>query len=314
MAAPKKPDRHDRDDRSWERRVRSPAFRRELTVLITTELRALSRQPVRDVIDPETVRAVIREWDGRILDERAVAELLITGRRRAAVRLRKQAASIRSKLGGRLATDIDAMVQEGVRLSRHAEEFIADTMRQEFMRRLFSDILFTSLVAFQEKVNPFFGGITMRLLEERIRGFIDLFMPLLQQQATAFAISRQNQRVLRDFFRSIIWHLLDAPLSHYAGLTASEQAKEMDELLRTAILHAADEPKLHRLMRDMALACWDDLYALVRDQRVGELLRLDEHAEWIAQRAGEALVLLLCRAGVRQFIAREYARGAARNK
>ncbi len=273
----------------------------------------MSRRRLREVIDRSALRTVIRGWEETILDERVVADLVIGARRRVGARLRKQSASLRGRLGARLAADIDALVHEGVRLSQHGEELIADTMRQEFVRRLFSDLVFTSLMAFQEKVNPLFGGITMRLLEERIRGFIDLFMPLLQEQATAFAVSEHNQRVLRDFFRSIISHLLDAPLSHYAGLTASEQTKKIETLLRAVILDAAADGKMQALMRDMAVALCDDVFAIIGDRRVGELLRLDEHAEWIAERAAEALVPLLRSPGVLQFITREFVRGA-RNK
>ncbi len=305
VGAKKNPVRRSRGDGHWARRVRSAAFRQALVGLITGEVRALSRERVRDVIDRSKVRRLIDEWDPTMVDDRAVADLLIAGGQRVRARLRKQSASVRSKLGARLAEDIDALVRAGVQLSEHAEDLIADTMRQEFMRRLFGDLMFTSLVAFQEKVNPFFGGITIRLLEERIRGFIDLFMPLLQEQATAFAISSQNQRVLRDFFRAIVSHLLEEPLSHYADLTAPEQLRTIESLLHRAIVAARADTKLQELMREMALAFCDDTFALIGNKRIGELLALDAHAGWIAEHAADAIVPLLSRPAVLQFVAAE---------
>ncbi len=303
MAAKGHPDRHAHG--YWQRRIRSPAFRRALINLFAAELRALSRRRVRDVIDRSTIRAVIRDWDPALLDARVVADMVMAGRRRLRARLRKQPDSLRAKLGARLAADIEELVRESARLSHHGEELVAETMRQEFARRLFSELVFTSLLGFQEKVNPLFGGIAMRLLEERIRGFIDFFMPLLQEQATAFVTSRENQRVLREFVRSIVAHLLDAPLSQYADLTAAEHRKKIDALLRTAILDASADAKLETMTRDMAVAICDDMYALVANKSIGELLRVDDHAEWLAERAAGAILGILSRPAVLQFIAAE---------
>ena len=94
-------------------------------------------------------------------------------------------------------------------------------------------------------------------------------MPMIQSQATAFAINRDNQRILLDFTRSIIRQLLDEPLEHYAGMISAGQRKKATTLVRQAV----DDAKLGGLMRTVALALWDDFYARVGDKRVGDLLR-----------------------------------------
>jgi hypothetical protein len=92
--------------------------------------------------------------------------------------------------------------------SSHTEEFVGDIMRQEFVRRLFTDSIFTSIVSFNQRINPFFGGLTMRVLEDQITGFIRLFMPMLIEQATAFAVSKDNQRIALDFARQELFRPL----------------------------------------------------------------------------------------------------------
>ncbi|MEO8605447.1 MAG: hypothetical protein ABI629_22955, partial [bacterium] len=54
-----------------------------------------------------------------------------------------------------------------------------------------------------------------------------------------------------------------------------------------------------------ALAVWDDLYAVVRPRRLGELLHLVAHADWLAARAVEFIVPLLSNERVVHFIAAE---------
>ena len=299
------------DERYWARRIRSPAFRRDLGGLITRELEALSRERVGDVIDRDVVRRIIQEWDSKIINEQLVADLVIAASGRVATQLKKRRASLRATIDPQLAADIEALLQQRLRLSRRAEDLAAAIMRQEFVRRLFGDIIFTSIVAFHEKVNPVFGGIAVRLLQEQIKGFIDLFMPMLQKQAVAFAITKENQRILLDFVRAIIRHLLDAPLADYAEMVSSWQKRRVSALIRKAVADAARSAKLEQLVREMALAAWDGVYQDVCDKRVGDVLRLEAHAGWLAQRCLDVIMPVLSRPAMVQFVAAEFALAAA---
>ena len=242
------------DERYWARRIRSPAFRRDLEGVIGRDLDALSHERIEDVIDRDVVERVIQEWDSKIVNEQLVADLVIAASGRVATQLKKRRASLRATIDPQLAADLEALLQQRAGLSRRAEDLIAAIMRQEFVRRLFGDIIFTSIVAFHEKANPLFGGIAVRLMQEQIKGFIDLFMPMLQKQAIAFAITKENQRVLLSFVRAIIRHLLDAPLADYAEMASSWQKKKVSALIRTAFADAARSEKLEQLVREMALA------------------------------------------------------------
>ena len=306
-----RPGEAERDERYWARRIRSPAFRRDLEGLITRELEALSQERVGDVIDRDVVRRIIQEWDSKIINEQLVADLMIAASGRVATRLKKRRASVRATIDPQLAADLEALLQQRIRLSRRAEDLIAAIMRQEFVRRLFSDIIFTSIVAFHEKANPLFGGIAVRLMQEQIKGFIDLFMPMLQKQAIAFAVTKENQRVLLGFVRAIIRHLLDAPLADYAEMVSSWQKRRVSALIRKAVADTARSAKLEQLIREMTLTVWDGVYRDVRDKRVGDVLRLEGHVGWLAQRCLDAIMPVLSRPAVVQFVAAEFALAAA---
>jgi hypothetical protein len=297
------------DERYWERRTRSPAFRRGLEELITRELKGLSQERIADVIDPDLVRRIIQEWDSKIINEQLVADLIIAASGRVATRLKKRRASVRATIDPQVAADLEALLHQRLRLSRRAEDLIGAIMKQEFVRGLFSDIIFTSIVAFHEKVNPVFGGFTVRLLREQIKGFIDLFMPMLQKQAVAFALRKENQRIVVDFARAIIRHLLDAPLAGYAEIVSSFQKRRVGALVRKAVADAARNPKLEQLVREMTLAVWDGVYRDIRDKRVGDVLHLEAHVEWLSQRCVDAVMPVLSRPAVVQFMAAEFARG-----
>jgi hypothetical protein len=286
--------------RYWQRRLRSGAFKREFTALVRRELTALAGQRVKDLLDPELVRAMIREWDTRMLDRAVLADLIIeVSRQRRGVPLSRL-------LDPQLIADIDALAQEGFVLSADTEEFVAAIMRQDLVRGLFTDIIFSAIVSFYQRVNPLFGAITMRVLEEQIKGFIRFFMPALQRQAIAFILNTNNQRVAAEFARVIGRQLLEQPLpSGWADLTPGQRRK-----METFIRHAAASRKLDAAIREAILVVWEDLYALIRDKRLGHLVRLEEQAAWFAERCVEFIVPALSRPHIVQFVATEMALAA----
>jgi hypothetical protein len=297
-------------DAYWDKRVRSPAFKRGLTTVVAHELRSLSRTRIQDVVPRALVRDLIREWAPRLVDRAALAEIIIQVNRRMGARSKRRRESILSLLDAEMVAELEALLNAEIELSPPAEELIAKMMRQEFVRQLFTDIIFTSIVSFNERVNPLFGALTMRALEERIKGFIQLFMPMIQEQATAFAVHRGNQRVLFDFSRAMVRHLLNEPLGHYATLMTSPQQKRTEALVRRmAVSSALDAP-----MRNAALAAWDDAYAAVRQLSIGDLLRLDQHAGWLAARCVELILPMLERPHIRRFVSAEIAAAGGRTQ
>ncbi|HVO22757.1 MAG TPA: hypothetical protein VMW56_03935 [Candidatus Margulisiibacteriota bacterium] len=308
-AMPKQTETREAQVRYWRHRLRSRAFKRELTALLRRELAVLAGERVKDVVDPKLIRSMIGDWNARMIDRRVLADLVIeTGRR--AGRQRSGAplgTPLRRVLDPHLIADIDALVEEGFALSAETEEFVAAIMRQDLVRGLFTDIIFSAIVSFYRRVNPLFGAITMRVLEEQIKGFIRFFMPMLQRQAIAFILDPANQRVAADFARVIVQHLLDQPLPNGWAELAPGQRRRMEALIR----HAAGSAKLDAVIRDATLAVWDDLYAMIRNKRVGDLVRIDAQAAWFAERCVEVILPALSRPHLMEFLAAEMARAAS---
>lgn len=285
----------------WRRRLRSVAFKRDLTAMVRCELTALARERVNDVLDADVVRSIIREWDTRMIDRGRLAVLVIEGTRQAARKRHREAPH--RLFDAQLIADIDAFIREGFGLSAGAEDAIAAIMRQDFVRGLFTDIIFRAIVSFYQRVNPLFGAMTMRVLEEQIKGFIRFFMPMLQRQATAFIVSQSNQRVAMDFVSAVVRQLLQQPLPRFSEATTPRQRRRLETLIR----HAMTNPKLEAIVRDATLTAWDDIYALIEGRRIGDLVRLEEQADWFAERCVEILLPALSRPHLLEFLAAEMA-------
>ncbi|MFN8643493.1 MAG: hypothetical protein U0802_18215 [Candidatus Binatia bacterium] len=306
--ASKPPARAATETSYWSKRFASRPFRRALTAAIAAELGALARQRVGQVIDPELVRELIRQWDARIVVREVVAEVAIAANRRTTKRLASRRESLLELLDRQLVADLEATIEARLELSERGRAFIAALMEREFVRGLFTDVIFTALVSFQRKTNPFFGALAVRALEDQIKGFIGLFMPMLQAQATAFAVDRANQRAVLDFGRAIARQLLELPIGRVAAAATGEGAASLEAFAR----QAAANTRLADLARRAALLSWDDLFAELKNRRVGELLRVEEHAGWLAERCADLLLPALARPGVVAFIAAEAAAAPAR--
>ncbi|HSQ00357.1 MAG TPA: hypothetical protein VL049_24315 [Candidatus Dormibacteraeota bacterium] len=294
------PARTSKPEQYWTRRLATPAFRRKLAAAIAAELRALARQRLGQVVDPQLVRELIEQWDARVVDRAVLAEVAIAANRRTTRRLAGRRESLVDLLDPELVDELEAAIDAGLELTARGREFITALMEREFVRGLFTDIIFTALVSFQRKANPLFGALAARALEDQIKGFIGLFMPMLQAQAIAFAVDRANQRAVLDFARAVARQLLALPIGRYAA-AASDNGESLEALLR----RAAVNPRLAELARRAALAAWDDVFAVLKTRRLGELLRIEEHAGWLAERAVKLLVPLLIRPGIVALIAAE---------
>jgi hypothetical protein len=236
-----------------------------------------------------------------VVDRAVLAEVAIAANRRGAQRLAGRRESLVDLLDAELIDELEAAIDAGLELTARGREFITALMEREFIRGLFTDIIFTALVSFQSRANPLFGALAVRALEDQIKGFISLFMPMLQAQAIAFAVDRANQRAVLDFARAVARQLMAMPIGRYAAVAANEGSESLDALLR----RAAANPRLAGLARRAALAAWDDLFAVLKTRRLGELLQVDEHADWLAGRAVALLLPLLARPAIVALIGAE---------
>lgn len=284
----------------WETRVRSPEFKQALAGMIAGELRALARRPVQQILDPDLVRTMIGELDRRLINRVVVGDLAFDEGQRVLAHLRGREQSLADLLDQKLIAGLDAVLGS-VELPPSIERFVGELMHKDFIRKLLTGVIFTAIVSFHGRVNPLFGAIAARAMETQIKSFIQLFMPMLEDQAVAFAVDHRNRRLLLDLARSVIQHLLTLPLGDAAALVSSGNAKAARALVRKA----AKDERLAELLRQCALAVWDDLYEAIRERPVGDFLRLEENAEWLAQRCAEVALPALSRPAVLEFIAAE---------
>lgn len=287
----------------WGTRLRSSSFRRTLKDLIARELRELAGAKLRDVVDPGAVRKTIAGLKIDLVAPEVVAEVILLGNRRLGERLQRHGASILGALDPAIAADIESLLDEDVDLSGQVENFAGQIMRQEFILRLFTDILFTSIASFYQKVNPLFGALTVRMLEDQIKGFIRLFLPMVQRQVTAFALDPGNRRLLLELARAVVRQVLDEPLRSYATMVSSRQRKKAESLLRKAVAH----PDLETVIRDLALRMWNDFYEMTSAKSVGAILRIGDHADWLAEQVAAFLLPALERPEAIRFVAGELA-------
>lgn len=294
-------------ERYWAKRVRSKAFRQELAALFASELRALAGVRFKDLIDPAAVRRTIVSWDRHLIDAEAVADVAVAVQRSARKRLVRQRASAADLLGPAFVAHIEALLAAPAQPSEDIEASLNRLVQQEFVTSLLTDLVFTSISTFYQRVNPLFGAFAMRTMEEQIKTFIRRVMPMLQMRVTAFALSRDNQRLAQQFGQSVARQILAEPLGHYAAMLSAPQHRQVEALLRAAVGSA----EIDAAGRRVALALFDDLYASLRNRKVGDLLRLDRHAHALGGQLAEAVLPLLNRPGVVGFVAAEWARTTA---
>jgi hypothetical protein len=287
----------------WQKRFRSRDFRIKLTASLRGEIELLGKETIKNVVDARKVRKAIEEWDSGIFDRRALADLIIHVGRRSETRARKQRKSLFEALDPELVSGINSVLEADVALSENVEDLIAQTLRQEFVYNLFVEIIHTSIVSFNKRVNPLFGGLTSSMLEGQIKSFIRMFMPMIQEQAVAFAISKANQQIFLGFARSIVRLLLDVPVASFASMVSAQQRKQVENLIKQAV----GDPKLDSIGRQVALSVWDDVYAKISKRRVGDLIDAAKAGAKLAGPLAEIITAGLARPAIVELVAEEAA-------
>jgi hypothetical protein len=284
----------------WTRRVRSPGFRRELAAMLAGELRSLAQKKVGAVVDAKRVRRRIERREGRAIDQRVLAELIGEVGDAVVRELRKTHRSARDLMDDDVAGVVDALLEEAPILA-HAEELITKVMQQELVRDVLTDVIHSSIVSFNERINPLFGGMAMMMLERQIKSFIGLFLPMVLEQATAFVIDRRNRELFADFARAIVRGLLEEPLPRLFPPPSTGSTKKSPDLVG-ALMRS---PELGTLDRQMKLAVWNAVFARLRNRKVGDVLLLEENADRMAADAVELLLPFLLQPSVVGFLERE---------
>jgi hypothetical protein len=217
--------------------------------------------------------------------------------------MRKQRKSLLEILDADLVAGLNSVLDADILLSKKVEDLIAQTLRQEFVRNLFVEVIHTSIMSFNKRVNPLFGGLTSSMLEGQIKSFIRMFMPMIQEQAVAFAVSKSNQRIFLDFTRSIVRLFLDVPLGSFASMVSAQQRKQVEKLIKQAV----GNPQLESLGRQLAVSVWDDVYTKISNQKVGDLVNVQTYGAWLAKNGADLVIAGLARPGIIDLVAEEAA-------
>lgn len=199
------------DVAAWLARLRAPQGRRALRQLVRDEIADAGSERLRDLVDERQVRAAISGWDTDSLKAPQVARAAVRVAGRVEKRLRKQRRSIEDVAGAEVMDELHALLDAELPNPQALEEILAHTLRQEFVRKLFAELIHSAILAFNKRVNPIFSSFTASMLDDQIRSFIALGMPMLQEQAVAFALSRANQTFVVDLARSLIRAVLAEP-------------------------------------------------------------------------------------------------------
>lgn len=291
--------------RYWQRRVSSPAFKRELTALIAQDLRALAAVTFGEVVDVQMMRELIGRWD-EILAVDAIAAVAVGLRKEARQRARRTKRSLGAILGDQFTADVEAALDDATNLSRYAEDFIDRMMQRELVQSLMTDLVYTAIVSFNRRMNPLFGNLALMAVDSQIKSFIRMFMPMLQRQATTFLIDRKNHALFADFARAAARQVLNEPLPQLLELFSRGTDAEAEALIGRTVR----SPQLRGLVRDVALLVSNAVLRDLGGKRIGTVLALDDNADWLAKRLMAPLLAALSRPHIAAFVSRELDRAS----
>lgn len=287
----------------WQQRLAARELRVGLEAAIEKELRHVAGLKLEELVEPEAVHGWIDAFDTAAIDEKHLTDLIAAASDAIAGVLRESKRCGSELLGAHAGAQIETLLFDTDGASEGLEDLITSLMHQEFTRQLFTEIVFTSIVSFNKKVNPF-GGFAMRAMEDQIKGFIRLFMPMIQSQAAAFAVD--NQAAVLELTRKLIGEALQRPLAEQVRDPSAKRRAAGTALLR----HALKNTQLEKLSRDAAHAAWDAIWAKAGKLTVGALVHLDKHAQALANGLVEVILPWLAHPPLLEWIAGEIAAGS----
>ncbi len=166
------------------------------------------------------------------------------------------------------------------------------------MRKLLAELIHSAIVSFNKRVNPFFGGLTAAVLEDQIKGFIELGMPMLQEQAVGFALRPANQQFAVDLARSLIRGVMAEPIGDLVPVSSPSQRKRTAALLARAL----ESERFRNAAPEVAQQLWGDVYEQIRDKKLAQLVDVDLLAENLAGPIAQLMIAGLSRPRIAEFL------------
>lgn len=271
--------------------------------MVEAELETVAGTRLDELIDLRTVRHAIEQLRITTVDVDVVAEMSVAGRQRLSSILKRQPGSLGHLLGGDATRRLEGFFAARRELPPYVDEIVTAIVEQKFVEQLLTDVIFTAIAAFYRKVNPLFGGMATRMLEDQIKGFIRLFMPTLQQQVVDFATSHDNQRALLELVSAVMQQLFKEPLATFGKVLAGVDPEQSRAVSR----ELAGSRSLFELGQHIALEVAADFFDRYGAKRVRDLVDLEGHAVWLAEQLDDLFVTLLERPAVAAFVTAELA-------
>ena len=284
-----------------QERISTASFKKALTHTVGEEIELLANQSFRQVFDDKSVRAAIKAWDNSALRAAAIAEAVVQIQLQIEKRLRKQRQPLVDLVDGDLIDDIEALLGAEMPSPDALEDLVAQAIRQEFVEALFADIIHSAIVSFNKRVNPLFGGIATSVLEDQIRGFIKLMMPMLQDQAISFVLLQSNRQIVSELSSSITRTILAQPLAGLVPQTSAKYRKRVQGLIEEVLNDDRTEAAAKRVMLDL----WTDLYSHFKNKKIGTIFDPRILASCIAEPAAEILIVVLSRSKIAELLTTE---------
>ncbi len=279
---------------AWQKRMRSAGFRSQLAAALRSDVEDLAGSRVEEVVDAAALRRAVAAAGPELFDPKSFAEIFVHAANRAEGRAAKQSRSLQDLLDPGMVSAVGDLLDQDLDRPGVYDDLVASVIRQEFFAKLFAEIIHSAIVSFNKRVNPLFGGIATSVLEDQIKGFIALGMPMLQEQAVAFALSPANRRFATDLSRSVMRGLSQEPLKTLVPRTSTRHHRQAERLIADLLR----SPQFQGATTRALLTGWDDVYPKLRRRKLGELVDMEAFAGVIAEPAAVAIADALARPAV----------------
>jgi hypothetical protein len=221
------------------------------------------------MLDSRIVRDVIRHWDVRVADQAALAEVVIAANRRGGRRLAAHRESLVDLLDPTFVAELERVIDTGLELTGRGRGFLTALIGERVRPRAVHRPDLHRARGVPAPRQPALGGWQCAARRSDQASSASSCR-CCRKQAVAFALDRANQRAVLDLTRAVARHLLAMPIRATRRRWPSRASA-----VRGAAARGRDQSAPHRSRPARYLAAWDDVFANVKNRKIGDLLRVE---------------------------------------
>jgi len=113
---------------------------------------------------------------------------------------------------------------------------VSTIIQQPAIKELFTNVIHTSIIAFNKKVNPFHSAFSAFGLEKQIKEFIKPFMDNVLETVAEFITHEENEPLFEDFATKVFEFIIAEKPELYLDLPLEQMAKTYSEAISTQIV------------------------------------------------------------------------------